>query len=409
MLSERILNLGIMLGAVEEAPPLDAAEVVAAQLTDVLGAEHVALLIATLSGGPLVRLSHVAGNAATAGHNERREGMAATTPAHEEALLSQALMVNPDGDNWTVLVPVSERGDAIGLLEVSLADKPDPETCQYLVAAAHALAYVLIAVRRHTDLFEWAQRDTPFSVSAELQRRLLPSAYTAEVGPATVAGWLEPSSTAGGDTFDYSLDREYLYFSLTDAMGHSLQAAQLATLAVGTFRNRRRVLATPAEQAQAADAELGANTTPEQFVTGLIARLCLADGTLEIVDAGHPAPYLVRSRHAEALTVSTHPPLGTELGPYRADTINLQAGDRLVMVTDGYLERRAALVDIETILAAGAERHPRQVVQELATNVLALTGGRLHDDATVLCVDYYGPEGQRHATGGASQDRSTRL
>jgi hypothetical protein len=44
------------------------------------------------------------------------------------------------------------------------------------VAAAHALSYVLIASRRHTDLFEWAQRDVPFSLAGEIQQRLLPSA-----------------------------------------------------------------------------------------------------------------------------------------------------------------------------------------------------------------------------------------
>jgi len=55
-----------------------------------------------------------------------------------------------------VLIPVTERGDATGILELSLTEHPDGETVDYLVAAAHALAYVLIASRRHTDLFEWA-------------------------------------------------------------------------------------------------------------------------------------------------------------------------------------------------------------------------------------------------------------
>jgi len=157
----------------------------------------------------------------------RGEAVALAGSAHEQALSTQevAIVADGDGDGWTVLVPVTERGDVMGLLDVSLASKPKPDTIEYLVAAGHAPAYVLIAVRRHTDLFEWAQRDAPFSVSAEIQRRLLPSAYTAEAGPVTLAGWLEPSHTAGGDTFDYFLDREYLYLSLTDAMGHSTQAA----------------------------------------------------------------------------------------------------------------------------------------------------------------------------------------
>ena len=122
--------------------------------------------------------------------------------------------------------------------------------------AAHALAYVLIASRRHTDLFEWAQRDIPFSIAAEIQRRLLPSAYTAEIGPLTISGWLEPAHDVGGDTFDYSIDRDHIYVSITDAMGHGVDAALLATLVVGTLRNSRRVLASTREQAVAANEAL---------------------------------------------------------------------------------------------------------------------------------------------------------
>ncbi len=396
-----------LLRAVEDAPPLEAVDVLAGRLADTLDARHVALLIASFSGSALVRLSHVAGSAVTAGNNERRDVVPLAGTVHEQVLSTQEVAVVAQDDGWTVLVPVTERGDVMGLLELSLAAKPDPDSVDFLVAAGHALAYVLIAVRRHTDLFEWAQRVRAFSVSAEIQRRLLPSAFTAEVGPVTLAGWLEPSHTAGGDTFDYSLDREYLYLSLTDAVGHSTPAALLATLAVGTLRNRRRALATPAEQADAADGELRVNAKEDQFVTGLIARLHIAEGTLEIVNAGHPVPYLVRDGHARALQLSIHPPLGVGGGGYQADTIRLRVGDRLVMVTDGYLERRAALVDIESILTADTDRHPRQLVQQLASSVLAATGGRLRDDATVLCVDFYGPAGRRNTRGGASQARST--
>ncbi len=133
----------------------------------------------------------------------------------------------------------------------------------------------------------------------------------------------------------------------------------------------------------------------------------LADGTVEIVNAGHPAPYLVRHGHAETVELSVQPPLGVGANASQADTFRLQAGEPLVMVTDGYLERRAALVDIEAILAADVGRHPRQVVQELARSVLTATGGRLRDDATVLCVDYHGPDAHRHATGGASRTRTS--
>jgi len=85
----------------------------------------------------------------------------------------------------------------------------------------------------------------------------------------------------------------------------------------------------------------------------------------------------------------------------------LQPGDRLLLITDGYLERNAVRVDIERILGATVARHPRQIVQELAHNVLETTAGRLRDDATAVCIDWYGSAGNRNATGGASRVHAT--
>jgi hypothetical protein len=103
----------------------------------------------------------------------------------------------------------------------------------------HALAYVVIAGRRYTDVFEWGQRTTPFSLATEIQRRLLPASYTCEAGQFTLAGWLEPAASVGGDTFDYTLNDDSLHVSITDAVGHEVEAALQATLLVGALRNAR--------------------------------------------------------------------------------------------------------------------------------------------------------------------------
>ena len=401
-------ELRSLLAAVENAPPIDAVDVLAAELAVIVDARYVSLLIANFSGNAAVRLSHITGGRARRdGHNERAEPVTLSNSIYERVLLSQTIDTVRSGEDWVVLVPVTERGDAIGILELSLRQRPDAGTVDYLVAAAHALAYVLVASRRHTDLFEWAQRDIPFSVAAEIQRRLLPSAYTAEAGSFTLAGWLEPSHAAGGDTFDYSIDREYLYASITDAMGHSTEAALLATLTVGTLRNRRRALATPAEQADDANTELLDGARADQFVTGLILRIRLADGMAEIVNAGHPAPYLLRAGRTATVELATQPPLGVQPMRYETQILQLQPGDRLLLVTDGYLERNASQVDVRDVFGATGDRHPRQIVQELARRVLNATGARLRDDATVLCIDWHGTNRHRDAIGGASHDRTT--
>ena len=404
------LDLRALLAAVEAAPPIEAVDVLGRQLRSTLQARHVSFLIANFSGTALVRIAHA--TASTPDGDDRSEEVESVPlpgTLLEQVLWSQERAVTRNQGGWDVLVPVTERGDAIGLLEVSLAEAPDTGTLEYLESAAHALAYVLVASRRHTDLFEWAQRDVPFSLAAEIQRRLLPSSYTLEGGSFTLAGWLEPAANVGGDTFDYSLDRTHLHASVTDAMGHSNEAAMLATLAVGSLRNSRRSLASPAEQATAVNAEMLAGAHQDQFVTGQVLRIRVADGVAELVNAGHPAPYRVRDGRAVELDVEDGPAFGLFEHAYEAQELQLLPGDRLVLVTDGFLERRAVRLNLCEILAATAGRHPREVVRELAGHVLRVTEGNLLDDATVLCIDWYGPEGRRDAVAGASRARATQL
>ena len=403
------MDLRRLLAAVEGAAPVDVVDVMAAELARMVDAGQVNLLIADFSGDAVVRMSHVTDPAATVdGRNERAEALPLPGSRYERVLLEQELSIERAADGWDVLVPVTERGDALAVLELTLPHSPDTDVVEYLEAAAHALAYVLIASRRHTDLFEWAQRDTPFSLSAEIQRRLLPQAYTIEAAQLTSAGWLEPAAEAGGDTFDMSLDREFLYASLTDAMGHSVEAALLATLTVGSLRNTRRGLADPAEQASAANEALLRGSRVDQFVTGLVMRVGLADGVLEIVNAGHPLPFRLRDGRAEVLDIAPQPAFGITPFRYRSEAIALDPGDRLLFVTDGFLERKAVQVDIPALFAGSRDRHPRQVVRELASSVLRETGRELLDDATVLCIEWHGADAERNATAGASRDRATR-
>lgn len=402
------LDLRGLLAAAEAAPPVEAVDVLATELARMLDATEVSLLMANLSGTAAVRISHVTvgEERAADGRNERTESFPLDGSVHHQVLTSQEHHEERDGDGWRVLVPVTERGDAIGILELKTPYSLDTETIGYLTSAAHALAYTVIAARRHTDLFEWAQRDVPFSLPAEIQRRLLPDSYTVEGGPFTLAGWLEPAASVGGDTFDYSVDREYLYASVTDAMGHLIGAAWLATLAVGSLRNTRRSVASPGEQADAANAALIDSAGPGEFVTGLIMRIRLADGTVDIVNAGHPPPILLRAGAAEVLELTPGLPLGVSSRAYETHTLKLEPGDRLLIVTDGFLERNTN-VAVGDILVRSADRHPREVVRELGRNLLDAIGGDLRDDATALCIDWYGPGGVRDATGGASLDRAT--
>ncbi len=259
------------------------------------------------------------------------------------------------------------------------------------------LAFVVIANRRHTDLYEWGQRTRPLSLSAEIQHRLLPGPQTCEGGAFTLAGWLEPAAGIAGDTFDFSLARDLLHLSITDAMGHGVAAALNATLCVGSLRNARSEGASLLGQVTLTNEALvehAVNAGLEDFVTGLIGRIDLRSGSLEMVNAGHVAPYLARGADVVALELSADLPMGLFAdAAYRSSSTSLEPGDRLVLVTDGMLERNAADVDLSAAIRDTRALHPREAVRALADRALDATDRNLNDDATILCLDWHGGTG----------------
>ncbi|MFG2047392.1 PP2C family protein-serine/threonine phosphatase [Micromonospora sp. NPDC048935] len=403
--------LAEMLQSAEESAPVEAVQAVTGTIATALGALGVSLLIADLSGRALVRLTHQS----AIGRPGRRQGAetAEVFPfdggPHERALRQQTTLVLPGDGHWTVLAPVTERGEATGLLEIDLPDEPDTTTVAEIARTAHTLAFVVIANRRHTDLFEWGQRSTPFTLSAEIQRRLLPASFTCEAGAFALSGWLEPAASVGGDTFDYSVARDTLHVSVTDAMGHGVASALTATLGVGSLRNTRRrgeSLIRQAEEANRAVAE-HANVRGA-YVTAVLGRVDLATGRCELLNAGHVPPMLVRDGRAAPLDLPANFPLGMfpDEG-YRSGQVPLLPGDRLVIVTDGMRERNAADLDLPAALLRIAHLHPREAVRALSDAVLAAAGPVLADDATLLIIDWYGGQERRSSTAGADTARAS--
>ncbi|MEU7061199.1 PP2C family protein-serine/threonine phosphatase [Streptomyces sp. NPDC046197] len=383
------LELGQLLAAAEAAPPGESVEVLADDLRKRFGAERVSFLFVDLVGRRLLRLTTQAeddmGGAA--------ERIDLESSVYDAVLRSQCQHVEPDGQGGRrVISPVTNRGDCIGLLEATLQNADDTVLAQ-IEDAAHALAYIIVTDRRFTDLYHAGRRTTQTSLAAEIQHQLLPSASCCEAPQFTLAAGLVPADDIGGDTYNYTLDRDTLHLSITDAMGHDTNSALIATLLVGAMRGARRSGCDALQQAQHAhDALL---THSRGLATGQLLCIGLTTGTCELVNAGHPRPLRLRkgATEVEEVQLAANLPFGVAAPTsYRVQELQLLPGDRLILLTDGMQERGAGAVDLASLVWDTRTSHPREAVRSLTTAVLDACRGNLRDDATVLILDWHGSQ-----------------
>lgn len=304
----------------------------------------------------------------------------------------------PQGAGVTRLIsPLLDGVERLGALSFSApsADLAEPASVELAERFAHLLAQTVVTKGLYSDVFELKRRSRPMRVASELARSLLPPRTYAS-RDLVIAGFLEPTYTAGGDSFDFAVNAERAHVAIFDAMGHGLAAAGHASFAVAAYRAARReglsLEATYGEM-DGAIARSGA----ERFVTAILAELDVSRGVLRLVSAGHPSPLLLRGGHVVALESAPNVPLGLGLAP-RPPAVReeqLEPGDLVLLYTDGFPEARSASGEFFTLgrLVAVLERaaageNAAEALRRLRHAVLDHQDGLLQDDATALVLGW---------------------
>ena len=303
----------------------------------------------------------------------------------------------PEPHRWIPLVDGTER---LGVLRFAFAERLTDENRRHADALAALAGEVLVGKRAHTDLYALRRRRTDLNLAAEMQWQQLPP-LESSIPSAEVAGFVEPAYAVGGDGFDYSLNGGVLDLVIYDAVGHGLHAALLSTLTIAALRHARRCGLGLAERLHAADEAIGVDFAGD-FVTGQVAQLSTSTGSITWVNAGHPPPILVRDGAvAGELRCAPRPPLGLDglqVAPTAVETVQLQPRDRVLFYTDGLVEggRQGGsrfgfdrLADLLRRTAADG-LGCAETVRRLGHSVLEHAAFELHDDATMLLVEWRG-------------------
>ncbi|MFI9803609.1 PP2C family protein-serine/threonine phosphatase [Streptomyces sp. NPDC052301] len=303
-----------------------------------------------------------------------------------------------DGGAVHVHLPVTVRGDRLGVLTVAL---PDEEGARDLLGEladiAEVLAHEVVVAERDTDLYLQARRKDRLTLAAEMQWQLLPGRACSRP-EYELGAQLEPAYAIYGDNFDWSATGDRLTLYVTNGMGEGIEASLLTNLAINALRNARRAGIAIDDQAALADQAVYAHYQGRCYLSVLMLDFELATGRAKLVDAGSPQLLRLRDGVVERVTFEAQLPLGMfEETDYTAQDFQVEPGDRLVFVSDGvyevaspggeaYGDAALARAIMSTRLLPAAEV-PRAILREL-------TGHRGQslpkDDALVLCLDWRG-------------------
>ena len=278
---------------------------------------------------------------------------------------------------------VDETGEPTGAVLVP-ADIAEPDEVLSMLAQLSIATSLALANMRALSV--------EHRIALVLQRSLLPDEPPAldglEIAFRYVAA--SPQAQVGGDFYEaFQLDEQTAAIAIGDVVGHSLRAATV----MGELRHALRAYALDDRDPRSVVARLERllqRFNPGMFASLIYAIVDVGTGTLRLCNAGHLPAVIVRDGRSRL-----EPGAGAVIGVGRPTppltTVELQPGDRVVLVTDGLIERRRENIDDSLQrLCAAIEALAGEPIEAMVEQLLMVAGpGDVpDDDIAVLAFDY---------------------
>nr|MCR4583812.1 SpoIIE family protein phosphatase [Prevotella sp.] len=277
-----------------------------------------------------------------------------------EIILSDINM--PEMDGLTLLARINEmRNPALKVIMVSaygdmgnirqamnngafdFATKPiDLDDLSVTIEKAiEQINFVHQTQREHSQL-ESIKGD--LAVACEIQQAILPRQFPPFDDLADqidVAALMTPAKDVGGDFYDiFRIDDTHVGLVIADVSGKGVPAAIFMAVSRTLVRATGIRGGLPSDCICYSNDLLTKDSVDCMFVTVFYAILDVTTGSITYCNAGHNAPYVMRSNgQVEKLPLSPNAIVGAvEDLTYKDETFQLGKGDMLLMYTDGVTE-----------------------------------------------------------------------
>ncbi len=227
----------------------------------------------------------------------------------------------------------------------------------------------------------------------KIQQRLLPQQVPQIDGWELAASW-QPASGVGGDCFDtIRFSDSRLAITIADVVGKGIPAALLMSNLQAAVRAFASEAVEPQALCHQVNRILCGNIAEGRFISFFYCVLDAVGGAMIYSNAGHYLPMLVRADGTHERLGIGGPVLGVLAdADYEQASIPLNAGDRIILFTDGLTEARndeGEEFGEERLLAAALANRgcSAPALQARLTDAVAsFTGGHLQDDATLIVL-----------------------
>ncbi|HEX5070976.1 MAG TPA: SpoIIE family protein phosphatase [Vicinamibacterales bacterium] len=237
--------------------------------------------------------------------------------------------------------------------------------------------------------------DLELASAGQMQRTILPKTLPDDARVRFAATY-QTSRHAGGDYYDViQIDEDRFALVVIDVSGHGARAAIVMAMIRAVIRSEPCGLTDPACVLQHVNRHFKFLWETSMFATGIVAVLDARARTLRVSSAGHMPPLLIRGGQVTEMTVTNAPLLLWEefANPAIAE-VSLEAGDRVVLYTDGITDRcgpHDSRFDLDRVMKSFARHSGLEMPAMLAEldrelDAFACTQ-EPDDDQTVLAVE----------------------
>lgn len=292
---------------------------------------------------------------------------------------------NEDGHRVCVLIGKKSSGRTLG----------NEELTELQAVAEHAtLGWKNASLSE--DLREKERIKQDVLIAQHIQTAMLPSS-TPQSDVFDLAALTLPAREVGGDFYDYLPFADgRLGLVVGDVSDKGVSAAMIMASTISTLRYAAEMENSPRSILEAASRRLYRDTYRQMFSAVCFALLDEQTLEMRFTNAGLPKPLLVRDGEAFLIEWSengSHYPLGMlKETEYHEEILQLQAGDVLVLYTDGIVESTNAedeefgIRRLRDTVRASAAQSAQDILFQIITQAQDHHGGADQSDDVTMMV-----------------------